>query len=316
MHFFHTYEMSAVLFLQSAVETFEIYLTIYTAVGNFTHCFQIVPGGREKKEVFDNILVNVEYSLHAVIRDRRAPTLKNTEFGFTLMELLAVVTIIGITSAVAIPGIVQVVYRNKLIDTVSLAQEAASRARAMAIQTNDAVVVEFRPTKVWINRLAGGDCNADIARRCASPTTDSEGKGYLDLSETMLDLAGLGMCGAVSLVKTERSDTCAVLQLPRSGFGLCYTGRGHLFVRNGADEKTECDSTDAPDGTWQFTCSQQASADAQPPDGENAAISDGSIVLFNRYDADSICTGKGVDVRRGLFFPTGGNPYARIAPCL
>ena len=231
------------------------------------------------------------------------------------MELLAVVTIIGITSAVAIPGIVQVVYRNKLIDTVSLAQEAASRARAMAIQTNDAVVVEFRPDRIWVNRLAGGDCSAAIERRCASPTTDSEGKGYLDLTETMLDLSGLAMCGAVALVKTERSDTCGVLQLARTGFALCYTGRGHLFVRNGVDEKTICTSTDAPDGTWQFTCSQKDSVTAQPPDGENADISDGSIVLFNRYD-ESACNGKGVDVRRGLFFPTGGNPYARIAPCL
>lgn len=243
--------------------------------------------------------------------------MRKSKTGFTIMELLAVVTIIGVTSAIAIPGIVQVVYRNKLIDTVSLAQEAATRARAMAMQSNDAVVVEFRPSRIWINRLAGGDCSADIALggRCASPTTASDGLGYLDLTEKMLELSGLAQCGAVTLVKSERSDTCDVLELQQSGFALCYNGRGHLFIRNAVDENTACDSTDTPEGTWQFACGQTDEVEVQPPDGETTEISDGTIVLFNRYKSDSVCLGKGVDVRRGLFFPTGGNPYARIVPC-
>lgn len=233
------------------------------------------------------------------------------------MELMAVVTIIGIASAIAIPGIVQVVYRNKLIDTVSLAQEAATRARAMAMQTNDAVVVEFRPSRIWINRLQGGHCDAEVvARRCATPTTLAGGRGFLDLGEQMMDLAGLAMCGGVALKKADRSGVCDSITLPRDGFALCYTGRGHLFIRNSADANTECDSTGTPAGTWLFACSQTATVAAVPVDGKNADINDGSIVLFNRYDPDgTVCSGVGVDVRRGLFFPTGGNPYARIAPC-
>jgi prepilin-type N-terminal cleavage/methylation domain-containing protein len=257
---------------------------------------------------------------------------KKSKPGFTLVELMAVLIIIGVVCAIAVPGIVEVRYRNILADTVNNVQVAAIQARSLALQTRRAAVLEVREDKVWVNLLQGCGCDTPVDTGCIS-NTGIAGNGEVLLYDRVAGVgtsfaeeAGVGMClgGARTLPDisgnndsltggTCPTDPLVMESVDDDGFALCYTGRGELYVRAVKDVASECPIPDAGTGgglTWLRTCS--ASDTAAVVDGD-LKLYDGAVIVFNRYES-AHCKGNKKDVRRALFFPTTGSPYSGVAP--
>jgi prepilin-type N-terminal cleavage/methylation domain-containing protein len=219
---------------------------------------------------------------------------KKAHDGFTLLELMVVVIIIGIFAALAVPSITQVRYRNYLMIMVDGFAQVAGETRALAMQTRKAVVLEVQKNKAWIRTLEGAEC---------SSANVNVNFGSTVLEDHIYDLAGVGMCGGAALADTG-SGCSEFLALDRDdGFGLCYTGWGELRVRLGPNSPSE---------QWEKSCGGSAQIDT----GGNAGlVSDGATVVFNRFTKGAVCDASKVqDVRRAVIFPTNGAPYSRVKP--
>ncbi len=230
---------------------------------------------------------------------------------------MAVVTIIGIFSALAIPGIMQVQYRNTLADSVDRVRSAGAAARDLAMQTRQAAVLEVSSTGVWVNLLTDAGCDSGIAKRCTTalgrasdgfiPLFDADGVGRE---------AGVAMCGG-SVLTMDSADACTVdTELVVSdGFALCYSGAGDLFYRLGGDAGTVCGVGDPPSASatdWIPACSVATAVSVEFTDESTLALKDGGALMLNRYEGDACSsTTNAMDVRRLVYFPSNGSPYSQ-----
>ncbi|MCP4599360.1 MAG: type II secretion system protein [Proteobacteria bacterium] len=231
------------------------------------------------------------------------------KYGFTLIEMMVVLTIMAVVCAISIPGIVEITYRNALTSMVNDFQQAAAKTRELAMQTRQAAVLEVRENTIWINLLDGAHCTADLAQRCLT-NTGAGGTGEIDLDELIAE-SGSAMCGGYSL--TPETNCTTKTPLPHAAFAICYSGRGELFVRDDTDDNMECgaSTTDqASADAWLQAC---GTSTAQTIDTVTTSLDiyDGAVVLFNRIDGDCAVP---IGVRRGVFFPSNGMPYSKIAP--
>ncbi|MDD5306827.1 MAG: type II secretion system protein [Deltaproteobacteria bacterium] len=218
-------------------------------------------------------------------------TTKKTSDGFTLLELMVVIVIIGIFAALAVPSITQVRYRNYLMVMVDGFTQVAGETRALAMQTRKAAVLEVRKNQAWIRTLAGAECSSATVN-VNFQSTVMEDPNYL--------MAGVGMCGGSALTDTGSGCTESIELDRTTGFGLCYTGWGELRVRPGAT------------GTWTPSCGGSTQIDTGDAAGP---LNDGAAVVFNRFEKDKMCdVTKVQDVRRAVIFPTNGAPYSRVKP--
>ncbi len=239
---------------------------------------------------------------------------KNKQHGFSLVELMVVVVIIGVFSAMTIPGITEVIYRNSLIEVVDEVQQAAAQTRALAMQTRQAAVLEVRPTMVWVNLLQGALCeDLVIERRCLTPALTG-GDGSISLLPGSADHAGAAMCGGFARTLDDSNQCKGETSLSRDpGFALCYSGRGELFVRVGADNGTACSqnpAAPAPAQTWLQACGDPVQ---QEPFG-NLKMYEGAVIIFNRYGSTALCSGTVHGIRRAVYLPITGAPYSKLAP--
>ena len=239
--------------------------------------------------------------------------------GFSLLELMAVLVIIGIFSALAIPGIMEIRYRNALAESVERVRSAGAVTRDLAMQTRQAAVLEVTSSGVWVNLLDGPSCEDGIEKRC----TSNQGRasdGFIPLydEDSLGEKSGTAVCGGVTL-SPDSSANDACTQSPAlvraDGFALCYSGIGELFYRLGADDGTLCSATGAPstDAVWQRACSTQTSVSVTFSDGSTYAAQDGAVLVLNRYE-DSPCVSENdaLDTRRIVVFPTNGAPFSQI----
>ncbi len=242
--------------------------------------------------------------------------------GFSLLELMAVVVIIGIFSALAIPGIVEIRSRNTLTDSVERIRSAGAATRDFAMQTRKAAVLEISSDGVWINLLSGPKCNDEIELRCASSLGDETGFISLYDSEGIGATAGIAMCGGSSLSTASASETACSSSVALSkdtGFALCYSGSGDLFFRASADENTVCGGTGSPDDSaiWTRACSTSSSSAKAVSfaDSTSYNLSDGAVLMLNRYPGDSLCAdgSASLDIRRIIVFPTNGAPFSQVS---
>jgi prepilin-type N-terminal cleavage/methylation domain-containing protein len=227
---------------------------------------------------------------------------KRKEHGFSLVELMIVVAIIAVFSALAIPGITRVRYRNSLSEMVNEMQQLATETRALAMQTRRAAVLEINPNvAAWVNLLPSSSC-ADataVAQRCIYEA-DLTNASYVSASATM--------CPANQLLLSGNPLTCAQsgAQLTDQ-YALCYSGRGELYIRDEEDDNTTCAATTAPSATvtWTPVC------DLVVADPTAGTLTSGVAIPFNRHQ-DRDCTEPADDVQRVLFVPKSGAPYSKV----
>jgi len=245
------------------------------------------------------------------------------DWGFSLIELMIVVVIIGIFVVVAIPSLIENRKRNELTDLTNMVEQAASQTRNLAMQTRRAAVLEFKDDNMWVNRLSGATCWSGIDQRC---TLNLEQRKPNPLDPSIFNLRdpntygddnGSFMCGVEVAELNGAGNACqaaATMISPGDPFALCYSGDGNLWFRNSGDAATECTDTGAPvaSAAWVRSC--------VIINGGNITFN-GARIKFNRFDSAkgditglfTDCADPAVmDVTRAVYIPHGGTPYSRI----
>jgi prepilin-type N-terminal cleavage/methylation domain-containing protein len=245
----------------------------------------------------------------------------NLKNGFSLLELMVVLVIIGVFSALAIPGAMEIRYRNILTDSVERVRSAAAATRDLAMQTRKAAVLEVSSDRVWINVLSDARCDDPIEKRCTTNLGGaSDGSIVLWDADGMRDTAGVAFCGGWSIGDNQGDCTGSITSAALAvddGFALCYSGAGELFYRVGADTNTVCGGTSQSLSNlpWNRACSV-SSADTVSvsfSDSSGYGLGDGAVLMLNRYDPKTtLCTSAAIDNRRLVIFPTNGSPFSII----
>ena len=237
--------------------------------------------------------------------------------GFSLIELMVVVCIIGIFAALTVPGILEILYRNSLADSVERVRSVAQLTRDLAMQTRNGVVMEVRADRMWINILNGPSCSDGIQNRCVGTLADSTGTVRLFDAGGTGAKAGIIPCGGFALTANTNS-VCNVTTALNvtTGFALCYSGRGELWFRPAADANTVCTATAAPNNTPGFspTCSVDPAtglADVTFISSDTTSLTEGAVLMINRFDGNN-CTADAIDVMRMVTFPTNGAPFSKL----
>jgi type IV fimbrial biogenesis protein FimT len=87
--------------------------------------------------------------------------------GFTLMELLITVTIVGILVAIGVPSLRDLILKNRLRGAAEEAQTMLQFARSEAVKRNEDVYVNFMVGPPWcFGASVSSNCNCSNASGC------------------------------------------------------------------------------------------------------------------------------------------------------
>lgn len=139
--------------------------------------------------------------------------------GFTLLELMIVVAIMGLMMAIGVPGILSIMHEGPLRKAVNDVTEICSRARNQAILHNHTMTVTFDPQTKQISTSAAADAKQPSTRLGSKPVTsttldDSVSIAMLDINlrdDTQSDWARVrffpnGTSDELTIVLTSRGE--------------------------------------------------------------------------------------------------------------
>ena len=150
--------------------------------------------------------------------------------GFSFMELMVVIAMIGILSAVALPGILRALPEQRVKNAARNLYADMQRARMLAVKNNRTVSVRFNSSDYYIDADNDGNFNPDTAdefRRNLSEDGDvSFGSGNADKdwedppnslptspTDTVFSSTGeaafdSGLTRSVILLQNQNKDVC------------------------------------------------------------------------------------------------------------
>jgi len=250
--------------------------------------------------------------------------------GFTLIELMVVLVIIGVFALVTVPHLVEQRRRNVLTDFTNMFEQSAADARILAMQTRRAVVMEYRKDKIWINTLEGANCWDDIAQRCVhnkgqKADDDNENEFRLDSEEYKHSMVSVCDIRYAAITSASGVSQCTQTVVSLSNtLALCYSGKGELYIRGAEDSGVSCSATGALSlgfSDWSKACPLWAAGGTVDDGGSGQTTSySGAMFRANRYGNTSggKCplggnpTGDVLGVTREIYIPAGGAPYSKV----
>lgn len=141
--------------------------------------------------------------------------------GFTLPEMLAVLVILGILSAIAAPSLLGFYNRSKINAATAEIQGALQKAQRQAMRTSKRCTVTLASNSITTNCLTSGDLTlADVSMQASHSSFQFTHKGWVVDTSTPPQL----LASDVTLViASARSNTrkCLVLSSP---LGLIRSG--------------------------------------------------------------------------------------------
>lgn len=148
--------------------------------------------------------------------------------GFTLLEMAAVIAILGIVAAAAIPSYAHFIQRQQLRNAADALMRDLRNARELSVSSRSAIFVNYRAGKSWCWGVSRGqpcDCSGAAPPACNLSRGDNK-----EFPDVMLDIAqdlefspGLGQVsqhGAAAL-RTLKGHNLRVVLNPMGRASVC-----------------------------------------------------------------------------------------------
>lgn len=122
----------------------------------------------------------------------------NKNKGFSLIELMVVIAIIGIIASMAVPALMNMLQRNRLKTAVQSLQDDLQYARTLAIKQSQNIVINRTRTST----AAGDWCYGISTAACDCTVTDTTANNYCNIKIVSGDAFN-----TVSMFSTSLSNT-------------------------------------------------------------------------------------------------------------